>query len=667
MASSTQLYELQSLVMFQFGIALDQLFAVILGLLIVMLIISSSILVVLRDRRRSAGIIDQLLLDQMTISLVDLRDVLQKPRLDRASLRSIVRSCENALLGFTGTTVISYPLLRARLRQSIHDDTIIRTAHEADMWGLSDATISDLVESTASDEGVDVLRTKTGDYVVVTSLKGRLYDDLRFQGHINIANEAQRLSVDQSHLLELVYSWGWDVIEVSDEVVASTDWVRVILERMVISQGFLSPMDAAERIGIGTDDLRRLLKRLDWAVITTEDGDLIPLHIVEEYLRDKLERDNVIDVPAAAAHFKLSPEVLVKTLKQIDRQIIETTRGEVVTLDYVRKQVDASIRISGRIHPSEVAELIGVDSRLVVQILHSNEEYRRVPDGSYVSLQFFREWLLGRIKEDGIIQLDEVESEWGIPSVDLRVLLKRFGIKTTPTVSGDLLSLQWARDQIRTKLKAGLVVSPEDVAREFGVEPGVAVALIANTESDAYQTRDGRLVPESILRDKLRERFVERGTIDPEQEAHRLGLDVSLVERLIDSLTVDSVEARSGTRVSIAGILTYTRKRLEDNGVADLAKIAQTSGVDYETLVSLMERRLADTEDLVDAAQCIVRLDWVESVLKPLAASGQIHVNEFAKKHDLRRSAALHILRAYLKGAYIKSRDIFIAVESDRF
>ncbi|MCF2136782.1 MAG: hypothetical protein K9W43_06005 [Candidatus Thorarchaeota archaeon] len=642
----------------------DPFLQVVLGLALAGTIMLAVLFMVLNDRRKAARKIDLLLLDQMTVSLADLRTLLRKPRLDTGALRGIIGLCNDAILGFTGTTVVSAPLLRERLRRLIHDDSIVRTAQEADMWSLSDATVANLIEAIAKSEGIDIIRTRTGDYVVVSYLKSRFHDDLQFQGRIDIKNEAQRLGAEQSDLIEMVYSWGWDIIEVSDDVLASTDWVRVLLERMVLSEGRLNPEEAATAIGVSIDDLFRLLKRLDWKTITATDGGLIPLHTVEEYLSDRIERNGIVDLNEASEHFGLSHDSLLKILRNIDRQIIETTSGEAVTLDYIRRQVDASIRMSGWAHPEDIADLLGIDPRLVVQVLRSEEEYRRVADGRYISLRFFRDWLLDLINDQGIIPLDLIEKEWGLSRVDVRVLIKRFGIKTTTTTSGDLLSLQWARDRINAKIESGESVSPEYVAREFNVEIGVAVALIANVESSAYQTHDGRLVPERILREDLRKRFIAKGVIDPEKEAHRLGLDVSVVERLVDSLAVDAVETNHGARVSIAGILKYIRKRLDDNGVADLAKVAESSGIDYKTLVSLLERRLLDTETLVDAAQCVVRTDWVKKVIEPLASTGQIPVTEFAKKYNIRRRAALHLLRVFLKGAYIKSRDLFIAVPS---
>ncbi|MHA1770680.1 MAG: hypothetical protein ACTSYL_02980 [Candidatus Thorarchaeota archaeon] len=648
----------------QLAVLSDPLLQVILGLSLAGTIMLVVLLMVFNDRRKSARKIDLLLLDQMTISLADLRTILRKPHLDTEALRRIVGFCNNAILGFTGATVISLPLLRERLRRLIHDDSIVRTAQEADMWSLSDATVAKLIESIAKSEGIDIIRTRTGDYVVVSYLKSRFHDDLQFQGRIDIKNEAQRLGAEQSDLIEMVYSWGWDIIEVSDDVLASTDWVRVLLERMILSKGRLNPEEAADIIGVSVDDLYRLLKRLDWKTITADDGELIPLHTVEDYLSDLLERNGIVNINEASAHFGLSRDSLFKILRNIDRQIIETRNGEAATLEHIRQQVDTSIRMSGWARPEDIADLLGVDQRLVVQILRSDEEYRRVADGRYISLRFFRDWLIDLTREQGVIPLDMIEKEWGLSRVDIRVLIKRFGIKTTTTTSGNLLSLQWARDKIIAKIESGKTVTPQYVAREFDVDIGVAVALIANIESSAYQTHDGRLVPERILREELRKRFVAKGVIDPEKEAHRLGLDVSVVERLIDSLAVDAVETSRGARVSIVGILKYIRKRLDDKGVADLVKVAESSGIDYTTLVSLLERRLLDTETLVDSAQCVVRSEWIKKVIEPLATTGQIPVTEFAKRYNIRRRAALHLLRVFLKGAYIKSRDIFIAVPS---
>lgn len=639
----------------------DWLVQVIVGLILFLFVSALIAGVVIRDRRRSAKILDVSLLDSEMLSLADIRTLLRKPRLDPMSLKKITAHCRNALLGFAGNVVISIPLLRLKLRRALYEDSVVKTAEVADRWRLPDSTIALLIESIAEEESLDIIRTKTGDYLVITPLKSRFHDDLEFQGIINVKNEAQRLGVDHSALSEIIYSWGWDLIPISEDAIASADWVRVTLNRMVMQSGYLDAEKAASRLGISVHDLQGLLRRLDWNVYTTDDQRIIPIHVIEELIRERLERNGVVDLTAESILNGIPHDIILKVARQVDRQIIETSRGELVTIDYIRRQVEASTSISGWTRPENEADILGVDSRLIKRILHS-DAYRKVADGRYISIRAFRDWLLSEIKTKGVLRMEIVEREWGLSRIEFMALLKRLEIKVTPTRSGDYLSLPWARDKIKSILETGRSVSPEDLVSEFDIEEGVATALLAKIETAAFQTRDGRLVPEDTLRAEIRQRFLEKGSIDPTKEARRLGIGLAEVERIIDSLALDVVESRGGTRISILGILKYVKNHLEKYGVADLLQVSKSSGVDYETIESIVARRLTDKETIVDSAQCIVRDEWVRSVVKPAAESGKIRVTEFAKKHNIRRSAALHILRNFLRGAYIPSKDTFIVV-----
>ncbi|RLI61102.1 MAG: hypothetical protein DRO93_05190 [Candidatus Thorarchaeota archaeon] len=644
----------------------NQLLAMLLGVGMAILVGGLVVGWSVRERRRITRLLDELLLETPIITLTEIANKLGMKRVDHGLIMRAAKGSRNGVLDFTRTAVVSIPLLRARLRRLLHDESVIHTLTECDYWGIPESLMGTFIESVAQEEGLDVILTTDGNYVVVPELKERMRDVLDLQGRIEALSEAQRLGVDPDALIHLVTGWGWDLVDIGSGTLYSASWLRLTLERMVARDGAIDLQSAAERIGATPADVERILRYFDWPVLKTHDGRLLPLHLVEERLAELLETKGVVDLRAEADRMGIKSSELMKVLRRRRRQLVESDHGEVFTLDYIRKRIYDDVALQGWIDPRQEAKALGVSRHIIEQILGQDKSFRRTGDKRYISLRRFRSWLLEEIKHEGLIRTARVEKEWGLSGVDLALLLKQFGLKTTPTRDGNYLSLAWARHRIRQMVESGRVVTPSEIAKKFSVEEGIAAALIASVEADALQTRDGSLVPESVVRRQLRKRLDEKGVVNPEEYAKELGIDVSDVIRALQSAGLECVETRDGRLFSVVTLVSLVRRTLGKHGVCDLRLLADRLHLSTDELVRAVHSHIQDREELVGPVECIVDLSWVERVQRTARESGRIQVSEFARRHRIRRRAALGLLRRYVRGAYISSLDSYVALRPER-
>ncbi len=638
----------------------------LLGILVGIAVMGLATALIVRTRRIRARTIDQVLLTRERVSIDEIPSLVNAEYLTVSSIRGLVRHTRNGVLSFGGTSVVSLPLLKSHLRDQLFHGSRVSVSQESLHWGLREDLIGQLVEQIAREEHLDILRTDDGDYVVVKEMKDHLRDVIEIQGRLDLTSESQRLGVSRDKLLELIESWGWDVIELGDGSVVSSRWMRVSLERVVLRRGYIDLKEEARRLGITDRDILRVVRAFDWKTIETPDGRIVPVHVVEERISDELERHGVVDVRRITSELALPRGDVLRIVREIDPQVIETRHGTVVTLEYLRRRIRDDIDLMGSLLPQEEAEVLGIDARLVARILTADSSCRRASDGRFVSLRALRQWILDKVSETGVIRAADVEAEWGVSRVDLTVLLRRFGLKTTRTNSGDFLSLAWARHAIKSKIDAGEAVSAETVVSTLGVDEGTAVAILASVEADAVLTHDGHLIPETQLRDRLLQMLHEGRAIGPDELARTMNVDISDVHRVLNRIVSSEPVLRLGDgRVILnEAVLATVRDHLAQRGTCDILQMAQRLGAEFDALLRLVTESLREGEIVVDTAGCVVTEEWIRQLRQEAEERGRVQVTVTARRYGVRRSAMLHLLRHFLRGAYVRSRDLFLVAAS---
>ena len=209
-------------------------------------------------------------------------------------------------------------------------------------------------------------------------------------------------------------------------------------------------------------------------------------------------------------------------------------------------------------------------------------------------------------------------------------------------------------------------MSARDIMREFDVDEGTAVALLATVEADALLTRDGRLLPESRLRRELVQRLRNGVVVALDALAEEFGVDVSEMYRIAEavSASVPILRLRDNSIASVGALLAMVRRDLQRVGVCDLLALSRRIGADYDSLETILRKHLSEHELLVSPGECVVTKEWVEHLRKTAEEQGRVRVTETAKEFGVRRRAMLHILRRHLRGAYVRSADMFLVVPS---
>ena len=627
-------------------------------------LIGSYIIWMRRIRARQIETLSSILKTQIEIPVKEIAHSLDKKPLDTSSILSIVKSCENALLSFSNTTLISAPLLRVELKRILVENAHLNPSEQSTKWGVTEDKISYLLDDIADRDMLDVLRTRTGNYVLIPNLKTHLRDTLDLHGRVDLISEAQRVSVETDELRRLITSWGWNLLETSKSELLSVKWLTASFERVLARDGFIDPSKEAERLHLTTEDILRATKRIGWNPVQTADNCLIPREILEKDIIDRIETDGFIDLQGSSEIIKVGSSAILKILRAHKYQVIVTKDNHIATIDHLKERLRDDLELIGLIEPEEEADVLGVDVSLLVKLLSLEPGVRKGRNGRFMSMIAFRRWLIDEFKEKGVVTEEEAHQTWGLSRTELALLLKQFAVKTTLTKSGDHLSLSWARKQVYQSLKSGSRVQPTKLAHELNVDEGIAEAIMSHVEADAIYDMEGSMVPISEIEDLVLETIKQKGMLDPPSYAQTYGFDVSDFLRVVEELELDLLETKSGQLISMQRIIEIIKNGLNTEGIYDLQEFLRKTKIEYELVADRIESKLTDDEIMVDNAGLIVTSNWIKKMNDYAEEQGALRITSFARENGLRRSSVIAMARRFLKGAYIPRSDSFVLLEA---
>ena len=612
-----------------------------------------------RTRTHQMQRLDAMLVTRMVIPVVDLANSLDKRALDKSSIMAVIRRSKNAMLSFTGASVISVPLLTQRLRSLLADNSAIHVADECKRWEVSDDQIGSLVGAITKAEGMDVVLTRDGDFILVTEFKGRMRDVLNLGGRLDISSEAQRMRVDPVELKNLVQTWGWGLVEGSDSSLVSLRWLKSTLERAVDKMGYLDPKAEAARLNISIETVMQTVTQLRWTLIETQDGRQVPTHLLEQHLVDSIRQEGYIDLAAESKELKVGIPELVRLLRTAGMRVISTKDHSVATTEYVRDRLRDDMQLSGWVSPDQEAEVLGVDKSIIEEILKAQPGLRRGRDGRYVLIESFRRWLLQEAEEEGVIRVSDAERLWGLSALELHLLMQEFGLSTVVTHSGDYLSTAFARRKVQSNLSKGVRVEARVLARDLDIEPKTAEDIMGQVKGEGLVTEDGSLIPLSVLRKNLQQAFESTGIVDLVREGRSQKLDGSDLRRVVAGLGIETLETTTNKLVDVSWIINGMRQALKLKGVFDLGKLTGTLQLDYVAVTEVVETKLEANETMVDPAGVVVNSDWIADLRQYSSATDMIPVTQLAAEMGLSRESILHLLKRYVGGLYNSRTDSF--------
>ncbi|MDF1540264.1 MAG: hypothetical protein P1Q69_15325, partial [Candidatus Thorarchaeota archaeon] len=508
----------------------ESLVSLLLALALSILVIGGYIRWMLKRRSQLTDEIDNLMFVKSSVSLTELIEYTDANWIDTKSLMGLINRCKNALLSFSRTSVVSIPLLGSKLKDTIVNNSILHTDKEAIRWDLAPSDVSQLLEDICAREGLDILLTTNGDYLLVPDLKSRIRDSLDLQGRVDVVAEAQRLQVNIDELVSLVKSWGWYTWQSSSKMMYSVRWLLSTLERSVSRKGYLDLDSESERLDLPADDILAVVRLYKWDFVKSGDGMLFPTHTLQDNLLSQLEQLGSIDLNEESARFKIPSEKLAQILKQSGLTLISTDDGSLMTLEQLRSRLVDDVDLEGIVESSVVAKRIGIDAGLADRVLKNHEGIRKSKDGHFISYRSMRSWILDEVQKSGIVNTDKFQEKWTISRVELAAILRRFGLRVVLTKGGNYLSVSWLRRMVKQTLDDGGLVIPDQLASTYDSDIGTVEAIIAGIETDTVLDKDAKMVSKSALFKELEKSLHQGGQLDPEGMATELGFDIADIE-----------------------------------------------------------------------------------------------------------------------------------------
>ncbi len=643
----------------QFVLLEDSLWLMFIALAIFLVVVGSYITLLSRKRDKMVNEIDQLLFVRPSVSLTELLRHLDTKRMDRKTLTGLIHRSNHAILSFSKSSVVSSILLSARLKDNLVNNSIVYVEKEATRWDVAPREIESIVEDISHREGLDILQTKDGDFLLVPDLKERIRESLELQGRADIIAESQRLRVDVDELVQLVRTWGWYVWQSSAGPLYSVKWLLDTLERSVSKTGYLDLEAESVRLDLTTNDILRVVSLYKWDFVEAFDNRIIPAHLLQEQLLSRLERLGSLNIADESNRLKLSPDALQRVLKKLGLTLITTQDGSVMTLEQIRQELLDDADLAGVITARESAERVGIEEGLASRILGNHTGIRRLKDGRYASYRALRSYILEEVRKTGVVYTDQVETQWLLNRIELAALLKRFGLKVALTKSGNYLSISWLRRRLSDSLQVGETLNPIEIAQRYDTEANVIESIIATIQTDTLMDGEGKLISKSALFKELESQFNDMGVLRPYALATERGLDIADIQRTLQPLVAASIRTHDDDMVSKLWLLRKIQDELKQKGIFDLESICDELQLDYEVVHSELETRLAEDDRLLEDCGLIVSEKWIVALKQHAKEEGTLNVSNFASSRGITKKAALCLMRSLIQGVYLPSSDSY--------
>lgn len=643
----------------QFVFLGDPIWPILFAVVVFLIVLGSYLIILNRKRDRVVEEIDRLMLSRPSVSLTELLLYLDAKRMDQKTLSGLIRRARNALLSYSKTSVVSSIILRARLKESLVNNSIIYVDKEAVRWDVTPNDIQSIVEEVSLQEGLDILLTKDGDFLLVPDLKERIRESLELQGRADIIAESQRLRVDVEELVQLVRTWGWYVWQSSAGLLYSVKWLLDTLERSVTKMGYLDLEVESARLDLTQNDILRVVGLYKWDFVEAFDNRIIPIHLLQEDLLSRLSRLGYLRINEEANRLKISQESLEKMLKKLGLTLVSTHDGSIMTLEQIREELVDDADLAGVINAKESAERLGIEVGLAERVLGNHPGVRKLKDGRYASYRAMRGYILDEVRKTGIIYVDKFETEWAVNRIELAALLKRFGLKVVFTKGGNYLSISWLRRRLSESLQTGEILNPFEIAQRYDTEFGVIESIVRTIEMDTLMDEEGKMISKDALFKELEGQFHDMGIIRPFAIAAERGIDIADIQRTIQPLAAASFKTLEDDMVSKMWLLQKITGSLKRKGIFDLSTLCDELQLDYDEVHSELETHLSEDDRLLEQCGIIVSANWISLLRQHAKEEGSLKVSTFAGFQAIPKKAALCLLRALLQGVYLPSNDSY--------
>ncbi|TFG09577.1 hypothetical protein EU538_04610 [Candidatus Thorarchaeota archaeon] len=633
----------------------SQIVPLIVAAMIFAVIIGAIIAWNSKTRAEQVRRLDNMLEYQPSISLLKLSTNLDNRGLDRSTMISLVNRSSNGILSFVGSNVISRPIFSQKLREHLMDSRFVDVPRVAIDWGLTEDVVEKTLREIAARESLDIVFTTEGCCIHLPEFKANLRDTLRLHGRLDISSEASRMGVDLEELLNLIRGWGWDLMETTTGLVISIEWLRSQLEQSLAHNHSFDINEEAVRLDIRPEDIQCAIRLFDWKILETNEGRLMTEAHLRDLLEERLEQAGELDLQEEASQLGIDTGRVRNALLQ-HGSIVETDDGNLTNFNQIRRRVQDDLELMGQLQAETEAKSLGVDAKLVEQVLKQIPDARQVKDGRFISIVSFKRWAHEQAKQKCLLSTDNMRDEWGVSTVDIHALLKRVGISTVTTKDGDFCSIASCEREIRKQIAEGNEVDVSWLEVRFRLGKGYAQAILAGTEADAILSSDGQLIPRATLEAQIKQRLESEGHIEPGQFCNESGIPRADFDWMIRHLTSPLLEARDDRILDAQRIVSKVRNALARRGVLDIRLLSDSLRVEYMDLFILLDSHLEDGEVLSDSLGIILREELVAELQE---LRGAFRVSGLARKYELSRSLMLKLLRRFTKGRYLPDRDLF--------
>jgi hypothetical protein len=473
---------------------------------------------------------------------------------------------------------------------------------------------------------------------------------LQTQIEISVDELAQILDkkpLDKSSIISIIKSSDRALLTFSTTKVISAPLLRGQLKKLLLENSIIHPSEQSTKWGITEDKISSLLddiaERDKLDILRTLIGSYIVVPDLKTHLKDTLDLHGRIDLISEAQRVNIDPIELRRLIDSWGWNLLETSKSELLSIKWLTSSFERILSRDGFIDLSKETERLHLTKQ---DILHASERIGWNPvqtsDNCLIPKELLEKDIIDRIETDGFIDLQGSSEIIKVGSNLILKILRANKYQIIVTKDNHIVTIDYLQERLREDLELIGIIEPMAEADVLGVETSLIEKLLS-LEPGVRKGRKGRYMSMISFRRWLLNEFKENGVVKEKEALQTWGLSRTELVLMLKQFAVKTTLTKSGDYLSLSWARQRVYLALESGSRVQPVQLAQDLNVDEGIAEVIMSQ--VDADAIYDISGSMVPISEIKTIiLDALNQKGMLDPVSYGQSHGFDVSDFLRVI-----------------------
>jgi hypothetical protein len=339
----------------------------------------------------------------------------------------------------------------------------------------------------------------------------------------------------------------------------------------------------------------------------------------------------------------VSPDKLRRQIDSWGWNLIESSESELLSVKWLTSSFERVLARDGFIDPSKEAERL----HLTLQdILKATKKIGWNPvqtaDNCLIPKNLLEKDLIDRIETDGFIDLHGSSEIVKVGSSAILKILRANRYQVIITKDNHIATINHLQERLREDLELIGVIEPGEQAEVLGVDTSLVEKLLS-LEPGVRKGRKGRYMSMIAFRRWLLNEFKENGLVKENESLQKWGLSHTELAFLLKKFAVKTTLTKKGDHLSLAWARKKVYLALQSGSRVQPNNLAEELNVDEGIAEAIMSH--VDADAIYDMEGSMIPISEIEDLIQEtLRQKGMLDPTSYAETHGIDISDMLRVI-----------------------